>query len=137
VGYEALDMSGDAGLRVWGGSLEEAFESAALGMYGLITDIAKIERKKSIRVSVKGNSLDGLLVAFLNELVFRFDAYGFVGKAISIEKIENNMISAVIEGEEFEQGRHEAGLLIKAATYHNLKVEKHNDRWEFDIIFDI
>ena len=137
MGYEALDMSGDAGLRVWGGSLEEAFESAALGMYGLITDIAKIERKKSIRVSVKGNSLDGLLVAFLNELVFRFDAYGFVGKAISIEKIENNMISAVIEGEEFEQGRHEAGLLIKAATYHNLKVEKHNDRWEFDIIFDI
>jgi len=47
---ETLDMSGDAGLKVRGSSLEELFANAASGMSGLITDmrdIASTEERES------------------------------------------------------------------------------------------
>jgi SHS2 domain-containing protein len=42
-----------------------------------------------------------------------------------------------VAGEEFDAGRHEGKLLIKAATYHKLRIEKIDDLWEIDVIFDI
>ena len=51
-------------------------------MYGLITDTGKIEEKKSIDVSLENDSLDSLLVAWLNELVFHLDAYGFIERRL-------------------------------------------------------
>jgi SHS2 domain-containing protein len=106
-------------------------------MYNLITDLDTIKEIKTIRVSVENPSLDGLLVSWLNELIFHFDTYGFIGKTIHIEKLSGNAIGATITGEEFDRERHEGKLLIKAATYHKLRIEKTNDMWEIDVIFDI
>jgi SHS2 domain-containing protein len=135
--FEVIDISGDIGLRSYGKSLKEAFLNAALGMTSLITDLDAIEEKKTITVSVESNSRDGLLVAWLNELIFHFDAYGFIGKKADIEQFSGKKITATITGEEFDPGRHEGKLLIKAATYHKIRVEKKDDIWEIEVIFDI
>jgi SHS2 domain-containing protein len=145
--FEILDIAGDVGLRSFGETIQEAFVNAALGMYTLITDTEKIEGKKSVAVSLENDSLDGLLVAWLNELVFHFDAYGFVGKKVIITDsnfqldksagLKSYLLKAVLTGEEFDPERHESRLLIKAATYHKLRIEKINDVWEIDVIFDI
>jgi SHS2 domain-containing protein len=145
--FEILDISGDIGLRSFGKTVQEAFVNAAIGMYSLITDTGKIEEKKSIDISLENDSLDSLLVAWLNELVFHFDAYGFIGKKISITEsdlepgppatLKSYRLNAVLSGEEFDPERHESRLLIKAATYHRLRIEKSNDLWKIDIIFDI
>jgi SHS2 domain-containing protein len=145
--FEILDISGDIGLRSFGETIQEAFVNAAIGMYGLITDTGKIEGKKSIVVSLGNDSLDSLLVAWLNELIFHFDAYGFIGKKIAITEsnlqpgrqagLNTYQLKAVLSGEEFDPERHESHLLIKAATYHQLRIEKSDDVWEIDVIFDI
>jgi SHS2 domain-containing protein len=106
-------------------------------MYSLITDLDSIQEKKSIGVSVRSDSLDGLLVSWLNELIFHFDAYGFIGRRIDITHFSDDGITATIHGEDFDPERHEGGLLIKAATYHRLKIEKNSDVWEIAVIFDI
>ncbi len=137
MNYEVMDISGDAGIKATGGSLEEAFEAAATGMYSLITDLADVQEGKSIEVSAEADSLEGLLVGFLNELVFQFDAYGFVGRRVEIGQLGAGRIRAVVHGEQFERGRHSAGLLIKAATYHGLKVENAGGLWVIMVIFDI
>jgi len=46
-------------------------------------------------------------------------------------------LKASISGEDFDPKRHENKLLIKAATYHKLRIEKIDDTWEIDVIFDI
>ena len=135
--FKVLDISGDVGLTAYGRDKNEVFSSAAIGMYNLITDLDTIKEIKTIRVSVENPSLDGLLVSWLNELIFHFDTYGFIGKTIHIEKLSGNAIRATITGEEFDRERHEGKLLIKAATYHKLRIEKTNDMWEIDVIFDI
>jgi SHS2 domain-containing protein len=139
--FEVIDISGDVGIRAFGKSIEEAFKNSAIGMYSLITDLEGVKAEKSISISVESNSLEGLLVSWLNELIFQFDAYNFIGKGIDIQSLtptpQSPSLKAIISGEEFDTERHERKLLIKAATYHRLKVEKVRDIWEADIIFDI
>lgn len=151
--FEVLDISGDVGLKAYGGTLKDAFMNAAIGMYSLITDLEIVKEGKVIVVSVESDSIEGLLVSWLNELVFHFDAYGFIGKRITITELTPSLtppprgggqgggevcrIKASIVGEDFDPERHESRLLIKAATYHRLKVAKKNSEWEIDVIFDI
>lgn len=147
--YEPLDISGDVGLKAYGGAIDEVFINAAVGMYSLITNINLIEEKKSIDISVERSSIEDLFVSWLNELIFHFDTYGFIGKRIEIESSEFGVqslekhptltykLSAKIYGEDFDSTRHESRLLIKAATYHKLRVEKIGDIWQAEVIFDI
>lgn len=150
--FEVLDISGDVGLKAYGKSLRDAFMNAAIGMYSLITDLEMVKEERVLDVSVESDSMEGLLVSWLNELVFHFDAYGFIGKRISITELtpssppggggqpaglQTYRIKGSITGEDFNPERHERRLLIKAATYHRLKVEKKNGEWEIDVIFDI
>ncbi len=51
--------------------------------------------------------------------------------------MEAYKLKAAVSGEEFDTERHERKLLIKAATYHKLKIERINGMWEVDVIFDI
>jgi len=134
--FDVLDISGDAGLRAYGQTLQELFVNAAMGMYSLITDPEAIREERDITVDIESLSLDGLLVAWLNELIFHFDAYGFIGSRIVITEITHTL-KAIVSGEDFDPERHERRLLIKAATYHMLKIGKEDDQWSVNIIFDI
>lgn len=135
--YEVLDISGDVGLKVHGETLEELFINGAVGLYSLITDLSRVKPEKSINVNVYSESLDGLFVGWLNEIIFQFDTYGFIGKKVKIESLTENRIEAIIYGKDFDPEHHERGLLLKAATYHNLKLEKRNGIWRAEVIFDI
>ncbi|MBI4823429.1 MAG: archease [Nitrospirae bacterium] len=137
MGFEVLDISGDVGIRAKGSDLKEVFVSAAEGMYSLITDIDKVDVKKHIKVTVASYSHEGLLVAWLNELIFYFDTYYFIGKRIVINELTQSKIDAVVEGEDFDPLRHEKRLLVKAATYHDLVLEDKGGLYQVDVIFDI
>ncbi len=145
--FEVIDVSGDIGIRACGQTLKEAFANAAIGLYGLSVDIERIEEKRAVNISTDGHTVEGLLVSWLNELIFHLDAHGFIGKKVSINEFSckdghpessgDCGLKAVIYGEDFDPERHQGKLLIKAATYHALKIEKKNDYWEIDVIFDI
>ena len=135
--YEQIEVTGDAGIKASGATLEEVFSAAAEGFYSLLTDTDKICEEKTIEVKAKGDSLESLIVNFLNELVFIFDTEGFAGKKVTVAMAGDTEIFAKISGEEFDTEKHPRGLLVKAATYHRLKVENKNGRWEAEVIFDI
>lgn len=134
--YRQIDISGDAGLRVRGSTVEELFENAAEGMFGLITDVSGIKETETREISVDSDSIEDLFVRWLNELVFIFDTYGFTGKTFSVS-IEGSALKARVSGGEFDIEAGGSSLLIKAATYHGLSVKKTNSHWEATVIFDI
>lgn len=124
-------------MRLSGSTLEEVFKEAAVGMYSLITDIDAVREEKEIRIETESHSPEGLLVSWLNELIFQFDTYGFVGRRVDIEELGDRRIAARIAGEEFDPARHERRLLLKAATYHNMRLERRDGGWQVEVIFDI
>lgn len=146
MGYEIIDVSGDIGIRAEGKGMEELFVSAAKGLFALITDPESIKPERTLKIELKSDTLESLLISFLNELIFQFDTYGFLAKNILLESNINTgdtrvsggfWLRAILDGEEFDPERHEKRLLVKAATYHNLKFYKVGDLWRADIIFDI
>ena len=135
--YELIDISGDVGIKAFGRDCAEAWVTAGIGMYGLITDLEKVAEGKTVEIAVTSDSPEGLLVKYLNELIFRFDTYYFIGKRIEVMEFTEGLIRVTVYGEEFDPRRHEQRLLLKAATYHNIKVKKSGDRCEVEVIFDI
>lgn len=143
--YKQIDISGDVGLRIWGESLENLFENAASGMFNLITDPSRIHGKDIRKLALESDNYEHMLVQWLNELVFLYDTYGFIGKKfqLNIEESpkpdteENILLSADMSGGIYNPEIHESRLLIKAATYHNLSLKKVKSLWEATVIFDI
>lgn len=136
MSYEVMDVSADIGLRAKGDSLQDCFKNAGLGLYSLITDPQQLHITESRQIKIEADSVEDLLVSYLNELIFLFDTEGFIGKDIEIE-IKNHSLNAKVYGEIFQPQKHEQKLLIKAATYHNLVLKKQNNLWIAEIIFDI
>jgi SHS2 domain-containing protein len=138
MGYEYLDVSGDAGVRAVGGTLGEAFQEAALGMYGLITDPEGVREAEEHTIEVRREGPEELLVAWLNELIYLFDTRGFIGRSVNVRELTGERLAAVVRGEVFDTGRHDGGLVLKAATYHGLRLEQRDDGgWVAEVIFDI
>lgn len=156
IPYEQIDISGDVGLRIRGSTLEELFANAAEGMFELITDIRTIQETESREVRIDSGSYEHLLLLWLNELVFLYDTYGFIGMRFAIHLNEQylrsgnegmtpasgqNMhslhLKANIAGGIFEPSVNESRLLVKAATYHNLTLTNLDGCWEATVIFDI
>jgi SHS2 domain-containing protein len=143
--FETIDVSGDAGVRAFGTDLKELFVNAAMGMYELITDVAGIGETKAVGIGVTGDTVEGLLVSWLNELIFTFDTYGFLGKKIVFEELVATetegggpfRLRASVVGEDFDPERHEKRLLVKAATYHRLRIARIGDLFQVEVIFDI
>jgi Uncharacterized conserved protein len=137
MSFKIIDISGDIGLCASGISLREAFINAGLGMFSLITDIGKIDDKIDYEINISSESLEGLVVNYLNELIFHFDTYGFIGSKIEVEEFSDYHIKAKVRGDYFNPSFHSRGLLIKAATYHDLRIEKIDDIYQITVIFDI
>jgi SHS2 domain-containing protein len=135
--FEVLDISGDVGIKVYGASLQNAFINAGVGLYHLITDINQVDEKKTIRVAINAETIEGLLICFLNELIFQFDAHNFIGKTIEMFEFSNTLLTAIIRGEDFDPDKHEQRMLVKAATYHKLAINEKDLQWEIQVIFDI
>lgn len=135
--FEEVDISGDVGIKAFGDTLPELFANAGAGLYSLITDTTHVRKEQMITVEAKGESLEGLLVAFLNELIYRFDIEGFVGGIIKVVRMEETEVAATVLGEMFDEERFERRLLPKAATYHNVKVEQTEQGWSSFVMFDI
>jgi SHS2 domain-containing protein len=135
--YELIDISGDVGIKAYGKDCADAWVNAGIGMYSLITDLEKIGVEQSIEIEIASDSPEGLLVNDLNELIFHFDTHNFIGRCMDVISFSEGSIRARIHGDEFDPGRHEQRLLLKAATYHNIKIVNGDDGCEVEVIFDI
>jgi len=134
--YEQLDISGDVGLRVWGQTLEELFAHAAEGMGELVTDTTNVEQTEKKEISLVSENIESMFIQWLNELIFLFDAHGFLGKSFDVH-IADLALHAQISGGIYNPEQNESRLLIKAATYHQVSIQKVNSMWEAAVIFDI
>ncbi|MEJ5377513.1 MAG: archease [bacterium] len=135
--FTFLDHTGDVGFAVRGRSLEELFQNAAKALFSVITDRRRIRRRIKESINISAPELESLLVQWLGELLFLFDARGLLFSDFRFETLENHLLHAMAWGEPYEQGRHVIKTGIKAVTYHQIKVEKRRGLWRARIILDI
>ncbi len=141
MGYEFLDHPADVWVKAWGATLQEAFEQAAYSLAKTMWDDSRFEilEKKSIRAT--GRDQQELLVNFLSEILFYFDADNFAFQQLNVEKLYKSKgewhILATAAGEPFSLQKHHPGTEVKAITYSYLIIEQEGDRHVIEVIFDI
>jgi len=135
AGHELLEHTADLGIRAWGPTPERAFEQAAWGVVDLL-DSARTGVGESRAIAVRSNDRLGLLVEFLNELVFLLDTEDVGVTAIGVRRVTNADLDAEIMVA--PRARRPEGIVVKAATYHGLAVAVSPEAWtEVRVYLDV
>ena len=134
--FEILDHTADVGVIAYGADLKQAFANVAKGLFSLITGLGNIEETLHRDIELTAADEESLLVSWLNELVYYFDAEGILFRRFEIIELNNRHLKARGYGEKADSARHELKTGVKGATYHMLKIEKDKG-YRIQVLFDI
>ena len=137
--FEILEHTGEIGVLALGETRAEAFAQAARGMFSIMVSLDAIEEREVRQVEVEAGDVEGLLVAWLNELIYLFDVEELVFKRFHMEEVEDSRLRALCHGEKLDPERHRFAIAPKAATYHMLEVAEvaGGPGWQARVILDI
>lgn len=135
--FEIIDHTADVGIIAHGNSVEEVFINAAHGMFSQIGDLGKVAEVIRHEIVAEAADQEELLVSWLNELLYLFDAEQLIFSRFEIIDLGDECIKAIAYGEKVDPSRHNLKTQIKAATYHLLKIEKEGDRLRAQVILDV
>ena len=139
MSFRITTATGDAGITAEAATPGCLLADLAAG-FAALTCGGAIEERTARNISLKAESPESLVVNFLNELVFLADTEGFIAAAASVSasfKPGACELTAALLGETLAFERHQRGLLVKAATYHGLKIERAGGMWIAAIVLDI
>ena len=135
--FEIVDHTADIGIKAYGSTLKELFENAALGMFNIIADIEGIKPSTEIEVKAEGIDKEELLIAWLEELLYNFYTKNVILSEFDISELTETKLTAKAKGRFIGENKNRLKTEIKAATRHEIKINKENDRYEAQVIFDV
>ena len=135
--FEILEHTADVGFRARGATAAELFEHAADAFLTIAADRHRVVAREALEITVDGDDLPSLLVNFLEELLYLFDAGRFVPVRVQVLEITGNAVRARLSGEPRDPARHPWRLIVKAATYHGIEVGEHAGHWEARVFLDV
>ena len=135
--FEILDHTADIGLIVYGKDLRTLFENAGEAFFHLITDLKRVKQKEERQVELKGESLERLMVDWLNELLYLYDVESLLFKGFKVEVVGEGGLRARVKGEPFQEGVHVIKTGVKAVTHHQIQVRRENGGWRARVILDL
>ncbi|MHB8779971.1 MAG: archease [Candidatus Geothermincolia bacterium] len=135
--FEAIEHTADKGILAYGDTPARVLESAALGMFSIMTDLELVRPRETIEVRVTAQDREALLVEWLQELLSRSQAANLLLARFRITRLEEAALEARAWGEAIDPSRHTLKVEIKAATYHRLVFAPGADGWMARVIFDV
>lgn len=134
-GFEEVAHTADLEVRAWGKDLVSLFTAAAEGMFHLsgIEDYEKGFSSIREEISLDAMDFEGLLILFLEELLYRLTEDYML---FDIEKLtikENFSLKAKLVGTQIKSYQRD----IKAVTYHRLNIVETDQGYSVNIVFDI
>jgi SHS2 domain-containing protein len=137
AGFELLEHTADVGVIATGDTFGEALAWLARGMFSVIAEMDSVEPRDSLEVSIQSSDRQSLVVDWLNELLYRFDAEGFLPREIEVAVDEaSHSLTARCLGDAADPERHVMLTDVKAATYYDLEIA-HNGEWRIQAVLDV
>jgi SHS2 domain-containing protein len=135
--FEFLDHPADIGFRAYGNSPEQLLANCAFALLSIILDPSNAIAKQEWIVESEGHDLDLLLVNWLNEVLFYVDTKGIVFASLEVAFPKPGKLSARALGEPRDPARHPSRTLVKAVTYHQLKIANSESGWLAEVYVDV
>ncbi len=134
--FKYLDHKSDVLFQAFGKNLKETIENSAEAMFSTISKTNKIKPTIKIKIHVKANNLENLIIETLNLALAKSDAKEIFFNKMKIEKLDYKKpeLTAIVYGcrQKPELGK----IAVKAATFHEFELKK-NKKWSVRILLDI
>ena len=137
---EHFEHTADVGFRVRAADLNDLFRTAAEGLFDyVVVNREAVREAESEHVALSAESPADLLVAWLNELIFRSETthrlYGRFDPAVDGD---GRAMAATISGEPIDPDRHVLDHEVKAVTHHGATLRPdEGGGWVAELILDI
>ena len=138
--FEILEHTADIGIAAYGKTKREVFINSARGMFEIIAGGTKnLKENFYDKIKLEADNLEGLLFAWLNELLYIGETKLVILNKFEIKDLSNNKIEAEVKGIKINPPSVKVKKEIKAATYHRLEIKKDEESgfWSAQVIFDI
>ena len=135
--YELIEHTADIGIRAYGADYKELFVNCARAMFEIIADLEGLKISVSVPVKLKAADFEGLLVSWLDELLYNCYTKGIIFCDFDIKELTSTNIVAAASGRHIGDNKNRLKAEIKAATFHDLKIKKDKDCYSVEIIFDV
>jgi len=135
--YELIDHTADIGIRVYGRELKELFKNAAFAMFDIMADLEGLKGSVEVEIKKEAPNSEELLVEWMDELLYNFYTKGLIFNEFEITEFNDKRIAAKATGRHLGENRSRLKTEIKAVTYHDLKIEKKDNLWQTQLIFDV
>lgn len=134
--YKVIDdLTSDVLFEAYGNDLKELFENSAAALSSVVCDIEKVEKQKSFSVELKGESVEDLMINWLQEIIALVDTEEIFLSGFEINEIDENHLTANLYGEPISPEK--AGVVVKGVTYYKMKIEKMKKQLKATISLDI
>jgi SHS2 domain-containing protein len=141
-GWEHFEHGADVGLRGRGRDPSEAFAQAGVALAALVAaEPGRVAPERECSFELEASDLESLLVAYLNELIFRLAAERLVLAHLE-PRLEQRpdggwKLHDSARGEPFDPARHDATVEPKAATFTGLSVRLEAGGWVAECVVDV
>jgi SHS2 domain-containing protein len=136
---ETFDHTADVGLRVTAADLDDLFRTAAEGVFDyIVANRSDVRILMTETLTMRAESTAELLVAWLNELIFRSETTHTLYTRFDVRAPADGLaLEATIGGEPIDRDRHILDHEVKAVTRHGLTVSRQGRDWVAELILDI
>jgi SHS2 domain-containing protein len=135
--FEILEHPADIGFRAQGATLPELFANAAVAMLSIACELDEIAPRLEYPLAATGADWESLLVNWLSEVLYWFDGERIALREFRVIHLQPDVIRAVARGEPRDVERHRSRLIVKAVTWHQLKIVQTGLGWSADVYLDI
>jgi SHS2 domain-containing protein len=135
--YREIEHTADVGIEISGTTRAELFENAAFGVTDLLIDARTVRPLRPDTFTVRAGNAEELLVRWLSEFLYRFDARRELFSSFRIRELSETHLTAEVAGETYDPSHHRIRREIKAVTYHGLQIRGRDGAWKARVIFDI
>ena len=132
---EELPHTADILVRVKSGSLPDLFAESARALMGVMYENIS-EGQDAISIRVVADDISGLLADFLSEVLFISETERFVITRSEIS-LDGTLLEAKLIVEKFIPEKHIGGVEVKGISYSGLAIQKTEDGYQTDILFDV
>ncbi len=135
--YELIEHTADICFRVKAQTLPELFQNAASAVFDLLAEEKPSGKAHQLLFTVieSGGDREELMVNWLNELLSRSAAENVIFTAFKVKEFKDTSLKAEVMGKSAEGFRRKTE--IKAATYHQLKIDESQHGFSVQVVLDV
>ncbi|MFQ5693019.1 MAG: archease [Nitrospinota bacterium] len=137
AGHRLSPTTADVAIEAWGETPEDIFREAGRALFAVMCEPETVEPRQSLPCRAEGETVEGLFVRWLNELIYLHETCGFLACDVRIERWTDTAVEGRLIGETQDRARHALGVEVKAVTLHRLKVAREGEGWRAYAILDI